>query len=317
MNDFNLLTIVLKWKGKLAIIIGLAIIISAIFSSSLFIKPKFKSWAIIYPSNLSPYSEESPTEQMLQLFQSDSIFNHIATHFQLVTHYELDSLSPSLHYQLLNTYNENVSIKKTEYEAVKIEVLDNDPKIACEIIKEIIKAFNGFTLKLNKARSLELVSVFKSQLSRKQIQIDSINIELKELGVKYGIIDYKAQSRELSKEYYRSISTGNEKKINELTNSLRNLEERGGKFHELQNQLNHSITEYAGLVAQYNILINDTKKELTYTNVVSAPYPADKKSYPVRWLIITVSTFASILFSLLIIVIVEGKNRYPNKNNNL
>lgn len=307
MKNFDLLNIILKWKITLVIVIALAVVLSSVFSSPFFIKPKYKSTAVIYPSNLMPYSQESPTEQMLQLFQSDSIFNHLSDYFHLIQHYELDSASPTIHNELLGIYNENVSIKKTEYEAVKIEVTDHEPEVACSMINEMVNAFNAYTLKLNKAKSRELVTIFGNQMKTKQQQIDSINGALKELAVKFGIIDYKAQSRELSKEYYRTIATGNEKKINELTNSLRNLEERGGKFHELQQHLNQSTKEYGKLLIHYNTAVSDSEKQLTYTNVVVKPFPSDKKSYPVRWLIVTIATFASLLFSLIVIMIIEGR----------
>ena len=307
MKNFDLLNIILKWKVTLAVVIGLSVILSVVFSSPFFIKPKYKSTAIIYPSNLMPYSQESPTEQMLQLFQSDSVFNHVAEYFRLVKHYGLDSASPTIHYELMGIYNENVSIKKTEYEAVKIEVMDQEPETACNMINEMVNAFNAYTLNLNKAKSKELVNIFGVQLKRKEMQIDSINTALKELAVKFGIIDYKAQSRELSKEYYRTVATGNEKKINELTNSMRNLEERGGKFHELQEHLDHSAKEYGKLLIQYNTVLADSEKHLTYTNMVVKPYPSDKKAYPIRWLIVTVSACASALFSLLVIMIIEGR----------
>lgn len=307
MKNFDLISIVLKWKVTLAIILGLSIVLSTIFSSKYFITPKYRSTTIIYPSNLTPYSQESPTEQMLQLFQSDSIFNHVVKHFNLISHYKLDSSSLTIQNELLYLYNENVSIKKTEYEAVRIDVMDRDPQVACDMIKEMVNVFNAYTLKINKEKSQELADIFGEQLNRKGRQIDSINTVMKEIAVKFGIIDYTAQSRELSKEYYRTIATGNEKKINELTISLRNLEERGGKFHELQNHLMHSTTEYATLQTQYNTALSDTKKNLTYTNVVVKPHPSNKKVYPVRWLIVTISTFASILLALLAIMIIEGR----------
>ena len=307
MKNFDLLNIILKWKITLAIVIGLTVVLSSVFSSSFFIKPKYKSTAVIYPSNLMPYSQESPTEQMLQLFQSDSIFNHVVDFFHLIQHYELDSASPTIHNELLGIYNENVSIKKTEYEAVKIEVMDQKPEVACSIINEMVNAFNAYTLKLNKAKSGELVNIYGEQIKTKQEQIDSINTALKELAVKFGIIDYKAQSRELSKEYYRTIATGNEKKINELTNSLRNLEERGGKFHELQQHLKQATSEYARLLEKYNAIVNDTEKYLTYTNMVVKPFPSDKKAYPIRWLIVTVAACSALLFSLIVIMIIEGR----------
>ena len=307
MKNFDLLNIILKWKITLLVVIGLAVILSSVFSSKIFIKPKYKSTAVIYPSNLTPYSQESPTEQMLQLFQSDSVFNHVVNYFHLIRHYRLDSASSTIRYELLGIYNENVSIKKTEYEAVRIETLDEDPKIACDMINEMVNAFNAFTLKLNKSKTQELIVIIETQMQKKLLQIDSINTALKELGVKYGITDYYAQSRELSKAYYNSLNSANEKKISDLTNEMRNLEERGGKFHELQLHLDQSTKEYGDLLVKDNIFKSDIKKQLTYTNVVLHPYPSDKKAYPVRWLIVTIATCATLLFSIIIIMIIEGR----------
>lgn len=309
MQNIDLLNIILKRKIPLAIVVVSAGILAVVFSSPYFIKPKYKSTAIIYPSNLMPYSQESPTEQMLQLFQSDSVFNHVVNHFHLIQHYGLDSSDPVLRHKLLGIYHENVSIKKTEFEAVKIEVMDGQPEVACEMIKEMINAFNGYTLKLNHQKSEEMMRLFSEQLMKKQLQIDSINTALKELAVKFGIIDYEAQSRELSKEYYRTLASGNEKKISDLTNAMRNLEEKGGQFNELQLHLKNSTKEYGTVLKKYNIVKSDAEKVLTYTNVVLNPIPADKKAYPIRWLIVTVAICASFLFSLFVIIIIEGRKQ--------
>ncbi len=310
MKNFDLLKILYKWKLTLVIIVGSAVLLSSVFSSSYFIKPKYKSTAIIYPSNLTPYSQESTTEQMLQLFQSDSIFDHVVNYFDLAHHYELDSASATIHNQLLGIYSENVSIRKTEFEAVRIDVLDIDPEIASKMINEMINAFNSFTLNLNKSKTKELITIYSEQMKKVSQQIDSINTSLKELGVKFGITDYYAQSRELSKAYYNSLASGNEKKIAELTNEMRNLEERGGKFHELQQHLDLSTREYGELLVKYNTVVNDSEKHLTYTNVVVKPTPSDKKAYPIRWLIVTISSCAALLFSFIVIMIIEGRKYF-------
>jgi len=283
--------------------------LSAVFSSSFFITPKYKSSSVIYPSNLIPYSQESTTEQMMQLFHSDSIFNHVVKHFDLVKHYGLDSTSNTLRNELLEIWNENVSIKKTDFEAVKIEVLDKDPFVACGIINEMINVFNRNTLRLNREKSKEMANDFTPRLESKQKQIDSINTAIKEIAVKYGIIDYQMQSKELAREYYRTLGTGNEKKIADLTNALRNLEEKGGEFHELRMHLKNSTTEHGLLLTTYNTFLGDSKKELTYTNVVVKPIPADKKSYPVRWIMVAVATCAALFFSIIVIGILEGRKK--------
>ncbi|MFH1004761.1 MAG: Wzz/FepE/Etk N-terminal domain-containing protein [Bacteroidota bacterium] len=314
MKKFNLLDILIKWKITLAMVAGIAILLSVIFSSPFFIKPKYKSTTVIYPSNLIPYGGESPTEQMLQLFQSDSIFKHVARRFNLIQHYELDSTSSTLQYDLLKEYNKNVSIKKTEYEAMEIEVLDQNPVMASNIIKEMIKVFNLNTLSLNREKSREMIMVYKEQLEKSKEQIDSTNMAIKEISVKYNIIDYASQSRELSREYYSLLGTGNTKKLSEITNALRALEENGGRFRELQQHLQNSTYEYGQIQIRYNTAVTDAKKYLTYTNVIVHPFPSDKKDYPVRWLIVTVVTCAALLLAISFIVLIEGKNNKPIEN---
>ena len=47
----------------------------------------------------------------------------------------------------------------------------------------------------------------------------------------------------------------------------------------------------------------DVYKKLTYSNVVTKPFPSDKKAYPVRWLIVVISVGVSLLFSFMVLLI--------------
>jgi uncharacterized protein involved in exopolysaccharide biosynthesis len=47
------------------------------------------------------------------------------------------------------------------------------------------------------------------------------------------------------------------------------------------------------------------EKEITYSHVVENPFPADKKAYPVRWLIVAFSTLSAVFFSLLVFLILD------------
>jgi hypothetical protein len=61
-DNLHLLAVVVN-NTKGFIIVGvIASILSALFSSALFIDPKYKFSAIIYPSNLAVYSGESSIE---------------------------------------------------------------------------------------------------------------------------------------------------------------------------------------------------------------------------------------------------------------
>ncbi|MDZ7778316.1 MAG: hypothetical protein U5L09_23200 [Bacteroidales bacterium] len=63
-------------------------VLAAIFSSAMLITPKYNSRAVIYPSNVAPYSDESETEQLLQWLQSRDIKDSMIRRFELGKHYE-------------------------------------------------------------------------------------------------------------------------------------------------------------------------------------------------------------------------------------
>ena len=113
-NSVELIQLLVRWKKQLMIVGISSLVLSVIFSSPLFIKPKFKSTAIVYPSNLIAYSTESATEQMLQITQSTDIRDKIIRAFNLFDHYDIDTVSDiSFRTNVFKAYEENVIIKKT------------------------------------------------------------------------------------------------------------------------------------------------------------------------------------------------------------
>ena len=81
-NNLSLVQLVLKWKWHIIIITVVAALCGAIFSSSLFITPLYKSVAVAYPANISPYSDESETEQMLEIINSRSIMDSVIEKYE-------------------------------------------------------------------------------------------------------------------------------------------------------------------------------------------------------------------------------------------
>jgi hypothetical protein len=47
--------------------------------------------------------------------------------------------------------------------------------------------------------------------------------------------------------------------------------------------------------------------DMTYSNMITRPFVADKKSYPIRWLIVVVVTIAAFVFAMLAILIIEKR----------
>ena len=72
--DFSSIIDIVRQNFKLFLIVGvIATVLAVVFSGPSFMKPRFKSVAVVYPLNINLYSEESQTEQMLQMFEASAI----------------------------------------------------------------------------------------------------------------------------------------------------------------------------------------------------------------------------------------------------
>jgi len=306
-DNSNILKIVQKWAKQLVIISFAACILSVIFSAPWFIKPKYKSTAILYPANIQAFGSETPDEQMVQVFQSDDIKTQIAGEFNLYKTYGIDTTKDkSYKTKLIKEFNENITVAKTELVSIKVEALDPNPVVARDIVTRMVELFNRKERSLQKEKAMELVTILKKQVDDKRAEMDSMDILIKDLRVKYGLLDYPLQTRYATQSYLKTSSSGHKSGDNEVNTMLKNLQEKGGEFVALNEHIWRIRGTYNDLKVQYENALRDVEKNLTYCNVVTSPFVADKKSYPVRWLIVAISTVSALIFSLIVISVIEN-----------
>lgn len=309
-NSADLMQLILRWKKHLIIVGLISLVGSILFSSPLFIKPKFKSFALIYPSNLIAYSTESATEQMLQLTQSYDIRDKIINTFHLFDHYKIDTLkNKSFKSQVYKKYDENILIKKTEYESMEITVYDTDPIIASQIADSIVHYFDLKARSLQIEKSHEVMVIALDQLKNKKNQLDSMENLLHEYSTKYGLLDYKSQSKEVTRAYMRGLTSNDTRVIKESNRIMQGLMDKGTEFNSINEHLWRLRGTYNDLKLIYENAYRDVYKELTYANVVTRPFPSDKKAYPVRWLIVLISVGSSLLLAFMILLIFDPKKK--------
>lgn len=309
-DNTSILKILQKWSRHLAIITVTTVILSGIFSSPWFIKPKYKSTAVIYPANIIAFGSETPDEQMVQVFQSDDIKMQVVNEFNLYETYGIDTTrDKSYRTKLIKEFDDNIKIDKTELVSVQIDALHPNPVVARDIVNRMIELFNLKERALQKEKAMELVTILKKQLDKKHVEMDSMDVLIKNLRINYGLLDYPLQTRYATQSQLKSTSG---KGDNEVTSMLKNLQEKGGEFVALNEHIWRIRGTYNDLKVQYENALRDVEKNLTYCNVVTSPFVPDKKSYPVRWLIVAVSTISALMFSLIVISIIEnyksGKN---------
>ena len=297
----SLIEVISRWKIHLAVIAVVSAGIGVFISSPIVMTPKYKSTALIYPVNIYEYSDESTTEQMLQIIGSNDIKVKMLEAFDLAKHYKIDPKDPQFYTYFLGEYDDNVSINKTEFESVEIRVLDKNPQVASDMVDSIISFYDQKIASLHRKKHREAMDISKEILDQKIKELDSLEGKQKEIRQTFGILSFGTQATEATKG---EISGNN--KAKEL---FKNLQEQGSYSQRLDTLVWYARRDYLFFKNQYETELIETTKNISYSQVVSFPYPADKKSYPVRWAVVLLTVISSMIFSLIVISFIESKRK--------
>ncbi len=310
-NSAHLVSLIAKWKYHLLVIVGVSAILAVIFSGPTFITPMYKSYGVAYPANIEPYSEESETEQMLQILNSKDIVDSMVNKFQLAKHYDINPDYKYFKTVLVNTYYDNVHISKTPYESVRVEVMDKSPDTAALMVDAIFKFYDKKISNLHKSKYREVVDMYANQLEKKRETLDSLKQILTVLGTEQGIIQYEYQSQEIMRGYLKTVDGDNVSKINskEVDRLMHNMERASGQLIEVVQMIQDEARTYVEVKLDYELALRFINANMTYSNMVTYPYASDKKSYPVRWLVVVIVSLATLVFTLLIIFLIESKRK--------
>ncbi len=314
-NSKNIVDILFRWKIHLAVIVVLAIILSVILSGPTVITPLYKSYAVVYPSNVAPYSDENETEQMIEILNSGDIRDSVIGKFDLAVHWKVDSNYTHFLSTLYWIYIQRVKINKTPYEAVNVEVLDPDPRMACDMVNAILEFYNMKVRKMHKDKFYEVVINYENIVNEKKLKIDSLRQRAEELGTKYGLMEYQAQTREVMRAL---LGTGNQSgRYSEALKYKKNIEEKGAEMLLIQEMMAAETEEFAVFKLDYDRALLDYNREYTHMNILSKPYVSDKKASPIRWLIVLGSLLSMFSLALIVIGLIERARfakQFPQKH---
>jgi len=298
----------LKFGAKnLKLLAGVAIIaaiLAGIFSSSAFITPKYESTAVIYPSNVWEYSDETALEQLQQYLESNIIRDSLVRKFDLYNEYKIDTADINAATWMTLSYGEHVGASETKFESIKITVLSTSPERARDMVLEIIKQLNRLVARVNRSKVQEIYQYKKVVLTNLSGQIDSLLGIVNKYGKDYNIMEYVGQSERVTEGYLKALSSGTRgNSFDETQKLFKNVAEHGAYIQNLNNRIEFLNEQYAELLTEFEELKIDLVKEVTYSNVLVTPEVPDKKAYPVRWLIVALSMIGAVIFTATILIV--------------
>ena len=305
LNNKSLVDLALKWKYHLGVIALISAIIAMVFSSPVFLKPKYKSTAVVYPVNMGTYSKESFTEQMLEILNSGDIRDQMIAAFKLDEHYKISRTYQFYKTAVYSKFNEEVSFRKTENEAVKIQVLDTDPLVACAMVDSLRKFFDLKVQSLHRVKWAEEYSIRIEELRRLEREMDSITNILSELGREYGVMEITGQSEGATLAYFQAVANG--KDTQTMKNYFNNVAAKSPEARSLMLRVEGCSMEVVDVQKKRNEAYRELTKEITYSVVVTPPYPSDKKVWPKRSVIMLVSVILTLMLAMVVIGVIENR----------
>lgn len=314
--------VLFKYIKHLTVIAIVVIILSSIFSSSYFITPLYKSTVILYPTasnsiskillsenfnnnkDILEFGEDQQTEQMLQVLGSNKIRDRIISKYNLLSHYDIKENAKYKMTNLYDEYEDKFKFRRTEYMAVKITVYDKNPQVAADMANDVAELLDSTINIMQKKIAVKAFSIVEAEYLnlKKEVKFneDSLSV-LRGLGVH----DYESQSEMFNRQLAIEMAAGNNAGVNRLEKKLDVLAKYGGPYVSLRDALEHDKKKLSELRAKYEEARVDATESLPHTFVINSAYKAEKKSYPIRWLIVVISTFASFFVAMLVFAFVE------------
>lgn len=297
-----------------------AAIVSAI--ASYLVHDKYSSSVILFPvktnsiskallsgrddakSDILEFGEEEQVEQLLQILQSDEIRNRIIDKYQLMDHYGIDKSGRFPYTRLYEEFEGNILFERTEFMSVRIEVLDEKPGMAADIANDIAALSDSVRHRIHSDRVKDAFAIIEKEYLAKQREVKSLEDTITWLR-SLGVYDFQTQTEVLTEQRAQALIEGKKEVAKEIDETFKLLAKYGAQQVAVSDKLYKEYQRLGALKEKYEQVKVDMEESLPYKFVVNKAVPAEHKKYPIRWLIVLVSTFSTFLLSVLTISIIE------------
>lgn len=321
LDSFDL--VLFLW-GRRKLLIGITLLgmVTGLVAAFV-IEPLYKSEVIMFPAITNSVSkallseqstgrddilalgDEQDAEQLLQMLQSDRVRDRVAEEFDLMAVYRIKPDAKHRISDLAKAYTEHIKFEYTKFGSVRVTVLDPDPLRAANIANYIADLVDNVWKDMAGERADKGFQVVERKVNGLEENIrqmtDSMRV-LRELGVH----DYHTQSERYNEYMGAAIVKGDQRAIREFEERFKVLAKYGGAYVTLQDRLFNETKRLSILKMKLEQAMADRDSDLPHKFLVNRAQAADKKEYPIRWLVVAISTIAGLLLALLAIVVQEN-----------
>lgn len=317
--------LIFTWNKRipLAVISIIAAIASTV--ASFMITEKFRSTVVMFPTadasvSRSLLGQDNPTsrmyqigmeeqsEQLMQVLHSSRIRDRVIEKFDLMQHYDIDPKGEYPMTELHAAYESNVSFRITRYLSVVIEVMDSDPQMSANIANFISDMVDTVYVSMMRQRAVEAFDIIKSEKQIVENQIDSLK-EVIDLYRDLGINHIVSQLERYNEGYANALVENNDRAESILEEKVNLITEHQTEYTLLRDQIYLSNARSAELDKRLAEARIEATQTLPHKFTVDRAYPAEKKAYPKKSIIVIISTLAAFLMGLILLIIRDNVSK--------
>ncbi|MCH8555094.1 MAG: hypothetical protein LAT76_08045 [Schleiferiaceae bacterium] len=327
-DSSNLIVFAFTHRRTLLIVPIIAALIALIFSAPMFIKPLFKSTVIVFPATTSSvakallpqanayrsedileFGDEQRAEQLLQILNSDEIRDAIIQKYDLMNHYNIKPNQKFARTKLHKTYGSNISFRRTEFQSVEITVYDTSPDTAAMIANDITDLLDEAKRRVKNDRAIRGLQIVEAEYNNMKAEVQTLEDTL-EFFRHRGVLDYEVQTAVLSEQLATAkIKNPSSLVVKQIEHQMDTLAKYGGQFLKAHGELKLQREELYRMKVKYDQAKVDVEQDLPATFRVNHAYPAERKSKPVRSLIIILAGVGAFIFTLVVLLILDTIKR--------
>jgi uncharacterized protein involved in exopolysaccharide biosynthesis len=310
---FNELIKITWINRKLLSLIAIGTIISASLVSYI-IPEYYKSKTTIFPVKLSQapvnetalrrgtiadFGETGEAEQAIEILNSDRLSDRVIEKHDLYKHYKFEKKDAQARTFVLKMYSSNVSIKRNKFNSIDITVVDRDPKMAADIANSITAYFDTIKYEVVKNRANDLINNLELSQRKQNLVIDSLKKLMDTFSIKGVMSQFQrgyliqayAQSSPTERVHLKELVDANIRYGEDFDRTERNFDNEDGTLM----LINKFLTQARA----------DAETQFSQKFIVDAAVPAERKYFPVRWLLVLVSLISAMFFSISMLILKE------------
>lgn len=310
---------IISWRKKFLYITIAAALVSGVVA---FLIPKqYKSTVIIFPArqfsvsklvieanagnqeDYMMFGDADDAEKVMQLLNSDVLKMKVADAFNLWNRWRINDTVIAYHY-LKQRWDDQVTIKRTEYNSIKIDVYDYTADSAAFVANGIAAYIDSVRWDMNREVAGKVVKIVKGEYDNTLLRMKELEDSLQVLR-SMGVMHYKEQVKAYAKSYAKSVEKGDMAAVKRLDAKMDTLKKYGTAYTNTKDNLDKYSAKYPDIKMKYDEALVNYNEQIPIKFVAEHAIPNEFKARPKRMVIVALAVIAANLFGLFVFLFRE------------